>query len=609
MNSEWNRHRRFSKRPLGRCLGLTVGLVAAGMQGLLPLPVQAQETPPVPPGVVFLVDNHESMQDYPQYLPEAFTPGYYPTPTNPKPGDLGGQGSAGLAINTGCSDPALVSAMSWFDKNSTDPHRNGAVPFDSDSDLKSPFFEPNKFYFSRGRRLGWNVKEMPFAVSGNDFAGPLQSYGDALSACYGSVGWDTTDYPYGAITSPLMNECRTCLASKGWWRGPIVTSSTRSSQAGPQQVAGEAPLPPEAFRKWVLSGRVLNVRPPRFVSARKVLKDVIQMVTHTRMGVATFGGDYAGFDPPGLLAKLRPACDQSSPVFNDTALDRPGLMRAVNAVRFRNPERSLGEALFGLGGYFSSQVVDNRWGAWFPQPISPGWGWPGCCNGGTFDNPYTGEQGMYWGGASDEWLKPGFTDPASGAWRPGQPWEGTGADKSVCNASQVNAVIAVTSGTPRSDNTVPITRMMDILKANEARHRDGSLLTFDPANPDTNPNVGGVNYCDRFQKSEVYPWSEYFTKADCDYTDFNWPAGHGVGNKNFMDDVAFFLANTDLRGDLEGSQPMRTYVIGYGDSSPMLQSIAYAGQGVFYRANDIAQLRAALLDALGVSHSSAGSAP
>jgi type IV pilus assembly protein PilY1 len=82
-----------------------------------------------------------------------------------------------------------------------------------------------------------------------------------------------------------------------------------------------------------------------------------------------------------------------------------------------------------------------------------------------------------------------------------------------------------------------------------------------------------------------------------------------VGNKNFMDDVAFFLANTDLRGDLAGSQPMRTYVIGYGDSSPMLQSIAYAGQGVFYRANDLAELRAALLNALGVSHPSAGSAP
>src|SRR5688572_4942075 len=175
MHNDLGRRVGFSRRLSGQRLGLTVGLVAAGVSGLLSLPVHAQE---VPPGVIFLVDNHESMQDYPVYLPEAFTPGYYPTPTSPKPGDLGGQGSAGLAVNTGCSDPALVSAMSWFDKNSTDPAKNGAIPYDSESDLKSPFFEPNKFYFSRGRRLGWNVKEMPYAINGNDFEGPLNSYGD-----------------------------------------------------------------------------------------------------------------------------------------------------------------------------------------------------------------------------------------------------------------------------------------------------------------------------------------------------------------------------------------------------------------------------------------------
>ncbi|MCY1079252.1 hypothetical protein [Archangium lansingense] len=103
MRNGWRRRR----------LGLTVGLVAAGVSGLLPQPGQAQA---VPPGVIFLLDNNESMQDYPQYLPEAFTPGYYPAPLNPGPGDLGGEGSAGLAVNTGCSDPALVAAMSWFDK-------------------------------------------------------------------------------------------------------------------------------------------------------------------------------------------------------------------------------------------------------------------------------------------------------------------------------------------------------------------------------------------------------------------------------------------------------------------------------------------------------------
>jgi type IV pilus assembly protein PilY1 len=579
---------------------LTVGLVAAGVSGLLSFPAQAQQEPA---SVVFLVDNHESMQDYPQYLPEAFTPGYYPSPTNPARGDLGGEGSAGLAINTGCSDPALVSAMSWFDKNSTDTAMNGAIPYDSDSDLKSPFFDPNRFYFSRGRRLAWNVKEGPFAINGNDFEGPLNSYGDTLTACYGSVGWNTTDYPYGGATgnSPLMNECMSCLASKGWWRGPIVTSNTRTGQAGPNKELDEAPLPPEAFRKWVLSGRVLNVRPPKFVAARKALKEVIRTAPHTRMGVATFGEDHGWFDPALMLEPLRPSCDDSFPQINEAGLNRARLTQAVNEVNFRNNERSIGEALFSLGGYFSSQKADYRWTMWFQQPINPGWGWPGGLNGGTTDSPYTAQPGNTWGFGSNEWLKTPFMDTSTGKYYPGQPWEDTspGGRRSVCSESQASAVIVVTGGTPRYDNTVPITKMMDILEANGARHPDGSLLMFDPSNPDTNPNVGGVNYCDLVGS----------TKAACDYTDYNWPTGHGVGNKNFMDDVAFFLANTDLRGDMPGKQTVRTFVVGYGDSSPLLKSIALAGKGSFFRADQAGSLRDLLLFSVGQSHANSCSAP
>ncbi|KFA90131.1 hypothetical protein Q664_30615 [Archangium violaceum Cb vi76] len=589
---------------------MTVGVVAAGVSGLLSLPVQAQD---VPANVVFLVDNSEAMQDYPQYLPEVFTPGYYPTPTNPARGDLGGEGSAGLAINTGCSDPALVSAMSWFDQNSTDPAKNGSIVYDSDSDLQSPFFDPNRFYFSRGRRLAWNVKEGPWTINGSDFEGPLNSMGDTLTACYAGVGWDTTDYPYGAggSLSSLINECMTCLATKGWWRGPIVTSNTSPSQAGPWQEIGQPPPPPEAFRKWILRGRVLNVRPPKFVVARKVLKDVIRMAPGVRMGVATFGEDHGWFDPALLIEPLRPSCDDSIPAINETQLNRPRLTQVVNRVDFRNNERSTGEALFSLGGYFSSQRTDNQWANWFTQPLNPGWGWPGAWNGGTYDDPYTGMSGASWGMASNEWLKPPATDPVTGRYLSGQPWEeGTpGGRRSVCAETQRNAVIVVTDGTPRSDNTVPITEMMDILEANGATHHDGSPLTFDPANPETNTHVGGVNYCDRFVKRDEYPLVEYFTKQDCDYTDYNWPTGLAVTNKNFMDDVAFFLSHTDLRGDMAGSQTVRTHVIGYGDSSPMLQSIALAGRGNFYRSRNATELREALLQALNVIRPLAGSTP
>ncbi|WP_146210091.1 hypothetical protein [Vitiosangium sp. GDMCC 1.1324] len=533
------------------------------------------------------------MQDFPQYLPEAFTPGYYPSPASPALGELGYDGDYGHFINTGCSDPALVSAMSWFDKNSTDTAKNGSVIYDNDPDFgPTPFFEPNKFYHSRGRRIAWQVSEYPYSLSASFTA--LDGATDTLTACFQEVGWSGAYW-----NSAVMNECQTCLATKGWWRGPMVSAKTQPGFNGPQQVPGEPPLPPEAYRKWVVSGRVLNVRPPKFVVARKALKDAIATASNVRMGVATFGKDHGWYDPPQLLSAMRPSCDKSSPTIDEAALNRPALKSAVNQVLFRNNERSIGEALFGLGGYFSSQVVDNKWANWFNQPLNPGWGWPGAYNGGTSDNPYTGQQGSTWGMDSQEWLKQPYTDPSTGEVRPGQPWEGTGFDKSVCSDSQTNAVVVVTAGKPRYDNTVPITKMMDILVANGARHPNGALLTFDPSNPATNPNPGGVNYCHLFGNSQ----------EDCDYSDYNWPTGLARTNKNFMDDVAFFLSHTDLRGDMPGSQTVRTFVVDYGENSAMLQSIALAGKGRFYRATQPAALRDALSFALGEIRTPFCSAP
>ncbi|WNG24010.1 hypothetical protein F0U62_08230 [Cystobacter fuscus] len=180
---------------------------------------------------------------------------------------------------------------------------------------------------------------------------------------------------------------------------------------------------------------------------------------------------------------------------------------------------------------------------------------------------------------------------------PGQRFEQGGDMKAVCFACQVSSIIVLTDGAPKYDNSVPITKMMKLLVDAGARHElpGGPLVTFDPTNPLTNTNVGGINYCGEFGVD----------KTQCDYTDYNWPHGMAVGNKNFMDDVAFFLAHSDLRtadsreAQSKGVQSVRTYTIGYGDNSPMLQSIAKAGKGKFYRADSGPQLREALLAALG----------
>ncbi|WP_157775182.1 hypothetical protein [Melittangium boletus] len=549
-----------------------LGLIAAGW---LPSASLAQE---VPPNILVLVDSSESMQDFPEYLPEAFTPGFSP-PSSSRPGDLGGDGPGGHFLNTGCSDPALVAAMSWFDKGSADPAKNGSIPYDSDG-LDSQFFDATRFYHSRGRRLAWGGAEGPYSLM--HFTS-LTSEPLTTNICYQVVGWGA-EYFY----SPVMDECERCLATKGWWRGPLVSAKTSVSLGGPTRALDAPPLPTEALRKWVVKGGVLNLRPPKFVIARKALKDLIDSSPRARLGVATFGVDHGWYDPPVVHSRPLPDCDKATPNFTFDAADKLALKRAVNQANFRAPERPIGEALFGLGGYMSSEIKDSLWTNWFKQPLNPGaFGWPGCCNGGTYDNPYTGNQGLFWGVVSDEWVK--GPKSVAGVYLPGQPWESWDPnERLMCSSTQASSVIVLTDGRPYNDNTVPITKMMDILKANGALHPSGLPLTFEPSSPETNPTPGGVNYCHLFGT----------TKEACDYTDYNWPTGLASTNKNFMDDVAFFLAHTDLRTDLPGNQKLRTSVVSLGSNSPMLRSIALAGEGQFLQVQQASHLREALLTAI-----------
>jgi type IV pilus assembly protein PilY1 len=553
------------RRLSGHRVGLLVGLVTAGAVGLLagpglsgevPVPGEAAcctsatvvgdamihtptggdkdffAVPSGPANAIFLLSNYESMQEYAEYLPEV-----------------------GDTTKTGCSDPALVAAMSWVDIHGTDPKRNGATPIDPDPDfhpVNVQFFDPDKYYNSRGWRLALNGWDWPYTLE-SDYRSTVGS-SDLDSICYPHTGWDPN--------SAIHKECKQCLLTKGWWRGNL-----HSDPSDPK-------LPNAARRKWLLSGRVLNVRPPKFVVARKVLKDVISTADNLRMGVAIFGKDRGWYDPPEILQPLRPACNESHPILVESALMRSEMLKSINRVSFNHYERSIGEALFGLGGYYSSQAADQRWTKWFTNPISPGFGWPGGWNGGTDQDPITLMEGNSWGYDSVEWHKPG------------QSWEAGGQQRSVCFSCQANSVIVLTDGAPKFDNSVPVTRMMEILLANKATHPDGTLLTFDPSDPRNNTNPGGVNYCDKFGT----------TKEACDYA--NWPTGFARTNKNFMDDVAFFLSHMDLRDDMEGEQSVRTYTIGYGDNSPMLQSIAMAGKGEFYRVNNPTELRDALMAAI-----------
>ncbi|HEX8441576.1 hypothetical protein, partial [Archangium sp.] len=218
MRIDFDAMRRTLGKPLARRVGLAAGVVIAGAVGLLavpslsgnvPMPDRAAcctgavavgdtmispatggdkdffEVPSTPPSAIFLVGNNESMQEFPEFLPEV-----------------------GNTSVFGCEDPALVAAMSWFDKDSADVTKNGSVVYDSDADFGATpqFFNPTMWYQSRGRRIGWVVEDFPFSMH-TDFRA-MDGNDNTWSACNRALNWSE---PWG---SPVIAKCEACLASK-----------------------------------------------------------------------------------------------------------------------------------------------------------------------------------------------------------------------------------------------------------------------------------------------------------------------------------------------------------------------------------------------------------
>jgi len=68
--------------------------------------------------------------------------------------------------------------------------------------------------------------------------------------------------------------------------------------------------------------------------------------------------------------------------------------------------------------------------------------------------------------------------------------------------------------------------------------------------------------------------------------------------QTFLDDVAKYLYTHDLRSDLQGTQNVTTYTIGFAHDSPLLQKTAQEGGGLYFTANNAAELEHSLLMAL-----------
>lgn len=84
----------------------------------------------------------------------------------------------------------------------------------------------------------------------------------------------------------------------------------------------------------------------------------------------------------------------------------------------------------------------------------------------------------------------------------------------------------------------------------------------------------------------------------------------GTNCSDYLDDVAYYMANNDLRSDLDGDQHVYTYTIGFGIDAPLLYDTAENGQGLYQTAFNFQSLVQSLGNVVGdiVNRISAGAA-
>jgi type IV pilus assembly protein PilY1 len=75
-------------------------------------------------------------------------------------------------------------------------------------------------------------------------------------------------------------------------------------------------------------------------------------------------------------------------------------------------------------------------------------------------------------------------------------------------------------------------------------------------------------------------------------------AAYDLGGSDYLDDVAKYLYDTDLRPTIDGVQNITTYTIGFTVAHQLLQDTATNGGGVYYTANTADQLSEQLISAL-----------
>ncbi len=365
-------------------------------------------------------------------------------------------------------------------------------------------------------------------------ASPAQAYPYKTSGGYATLQefcdeQGTTALANGQVPSTV---CMECLEQKGWYYDGFTLE---------RPIDGASKQYPSLW----YTGNYLNFFPPKFIAARKIVKDVVATQAKVRMALASFGTDGYKF-----RQDFNPTCDHPNSSFDQ---NRGTYIGAVNAITF-DGRAPLSRALFDVGRFYHSPGLE-----WF---------------GSTWEKSNTGS-------GSETWESSANSNALA-----------------ICYSCQTSSVIVLTGATPEcgdggssttpacptayAGTTLPTSTSPTTAALADGDHYAGDALT----------GVRNVSTTD-------CPSCGAFTDAADDYK-------NNLSRVSWYMHTFDLRDNTESTEDClrnGGRQTIDVYTVGYAtstqpDASAILAGAASAGGGQFIAAEDPSSLRAGILSVL-----------
>ncbi len=340
--------------------------------------------------------------------------------------------------------------------------------------------------------------------------------------------------------------CNTCLTTLGWYYDGTYVSSTTTGTALTYDGMANVTYP----SVWY-TGNYLNFFPPKFVVARKLVKDVIGAQLRVRM---TIGGmsatGFAQAPPPG--GEVGPSCSLS---LNDSGwvASRSTVVKSADDLTWGGSGTWKGvpvvsQALFDVGRYYHTPTLP-----WFGSYWESTSTWPSAVLSADSDN-----------------------------------------QRAVCWSCQVSAVILLSDGvTSPTDGTTLPSGTCSIANSNASKYA-GNVSTG------IIPNASGNGGC----STSDCPGCGHFTGAS-DYRNNLARTAFYLHNYDMRNDPAGSCSASaggkDGRG-MPGKQVLDLYTVGFAagansDGARAMNDAAKAGGGTFVNAEAADDLKAGLTKA------------